>query len=415
MDMRAKDTSTLYEQIEQLVDWLAEFGKSENGGVTRLLYSDSWDQAQRAVEKYMNQSGLVTYYDDVGNLYGRLVGSEENTTTILTGSHIDTVKDGGKFDGAYGIIAGLLALRGLYEQYGAPKKNIEVVSLCEEEGSRFPMTYWGSGNISGAKNPEDILNIKDSQGVSFEASMNKLQFGIGKYSLPKRNDLDCFIELHIEQGVVLEKEKKTIGVVSHIVGQRRYNLTVIGESNHAGTTPMAWRKDAMYAAAQLIQSLIDRGKEMFSDLVVTVGQISLEPNIANVIPKKATFSVDIRHSKEDVLERFCDVIFKDLKMIANKHQTQLEIDNWMNENPVLMSEQLNSLIQTILEKKQVPYMKMISGAGHDSQIFGQYCPTALIFVPSQNGISHSPLEFTNTKDLEVGIQVLMEALYELAY
>lgn len=413
--MKERESSALFIEIEQMVEWLAQFGRSQSGGVTRLLYTDAWQEAQHALKKKMEQLGLITNFDDVGNLFGRLKGTHEDAKTILTGSHIDTVRDGGKYDGAYGIIAAVIAVQRLREQYGTPKKNIEVVSLCEEEGSRFPMTYWGSGNITGVKSFEDITDIKDSEEIQFEEAMNKVGFGQGKFLEPYRNDLECFLELHIEQGIVLEKEEKAIGLVSHIVGQRRYNVTVFGESNHAGTTPMMWRKDAMYTAAELIQALIDRGKETSPDLVVTIGQISLKPNIANVIPKEATFSVDIRHSEECVLDQFCNQVFQELELIANKHQTKLTIHNWMNEKPVKMSEKLNNLSEKILEEEQIPYKWMTSGAGHDSQIFGPFCPTSLLFVPSQNGISHSPLEFTKTKDLEIGIKVLMKILYELAY
>lgn len=410
-----KKSSALFEQIEEMVEWLACFGRSERNGVTRLLYSKEWQEAQRGIEGYMKEIGLQTYYDDVGNLFGRLRGTNKDAKAILTGSHIDTVRDGGKYDGAYGIIAGIIALQYLYEHYGYPKKTIEVVSLCEEEGSRFPLTYWGSSNITGTKNLEDVVNVKDSQGVSFVKAMNEAGFGQGTHYNPKRNDLECFIEMHIEQGIVLEKEAKTIGIVSHIVGQRRYTITVDGESNHAGTTPMAWRKDAMYAAAKMIQVLIEKGKDMSPDLVVTVGQINIEPNISNVIPRKAIFSLDIRHSEEEVLNHFCQEIFRELELIAGMLQTTLTIDNWMDEKPVKMCGNLNELSEVILGNEKIPYKKMTSGAGHDSQVFGQYIPTLLLFVPSQNGISHSPLEFTRTEDLEKGIQTLIRVLYELAY
>ncbi|HWO96572.1 MAG TPA: allantoate deiminase [Bacillus sp. (in: firmicutes)] len=413
--MREKKSSALFEQIEEMVEWLASFGKNESNGVTRQLYTEEWQFAQQAVEKRMKEIGLEAYYDDVGNLFGRLPGRQENVPAVLTGSHIDTVVNGGKYDGAYGVIAGLIAVQYLKEHYGVPKKNIEVVSLCEEEGSRFPMTYWGSGSITGIKSFEDVRNLKDSKGVPFVEAMQQAGFGQGKYLQPKRNDIDCFIELHIEQGEVLERDGKSIGIVSHIVGQRRYNITVIGESNHAGTTPMGWRKDAMYAAAELIQTLMQKAQETSPDLVVTVGQIYLEPNISNVIPGKATFSMDIRHSDESVLFQFCDDMFKHFDLIANRHGTQVSIHNWMDEKPVKMCEKLNEISESILNREQIPFKKMTSGAGHDSQIFGRFYPTSLLFVPSHKGISHSPYEFTRTEDLEKGIQLLIKVLYELAY
>ncbi|KKI90630.1 allantoate amidohydrolase [Bacillus sp. SA1-12] len=398
-----------------MVEWLASFGKSKNNGVTRQLYSDSWISAQQALEKRMKNIGLHAFYDDVGNLFGRLSAAQENPSTILTGSHIDTVIDGGKYDGAFGVIAGMIALQYLFEHYGLPKKNIEVVSLCEEEGSRFPMTYWGSGSITGVKSLKDVQQLIDSDGTPFVMAMKNAGFGQGKYQKPQRKDLDCFIELHIEQGQILEREQKTIGIVSHIVGQRRYNVTVVGESNHAGTTPMPWRKDAMFTATELIQYLIKKAKETYPDLVATVGQMIIEPNLSNVIPGKIMFSMDIRHSEEYVLDQFCDDVFAHFISIANQHDTKVTVENWMNEKPVKMNEQLNQVTELILSEEQIPFKKMTSGAGHDSQIFGSYCPTALLFVPSKNGISHSPCEFTKTEDLKKGIQLLIKILYKLAY
>jgi len=190
----------LSKQIEETVEWLSSFGKTNNNGVTRPLYTDNWVSAQQALEQRMNEIGLNAYFDDVGNLFGRLEGTLKEDDVILTGSHIDSVINGGKYDGAYGVIASLIALQYLKEEYGCPKKNIEVVSLCEEEGSRFPMTYWGSGSIVGLKSGEDIQHLKDSQGTTFVEAMNTAGFGQGKYRNPLRNDINCFIELHVEQG-----------------------------------------------------------------------------------------------------------------------------------------------------------------------------------------------------------------------
>lgn len=413
--MKQEKSTDLRDKVNETVEWLALYGKTKKNGVTRLLYSDDWLAAQKALEERMIEGGLSPYFDDVGNLYGRLSGSLENAPTILTGSHIDTVVDGGKYDGAYGVIAGLIALQYLRENYGTPKKNIEVVSLCEEEGSRFPMTFWGSGSITGIKSLEETTYMKDTQGISFTDAMQKAGFGKGNFQDPKRSDLESFIELHIEQGEILERENKQIGIVSHIVGQRRYEVTVSGESNHAGTTPMAWRKDALYVASKLIQLLIDTAEETDPGLVATVGQLTLEPNISNVIPGEVVFSIDIRHRNEEVLAKFTEKVFKEFQLVSDHHNTKLSITNWMNEKPIPLSKNLNRITEEILIEDQISFARMVSGAGHDSQIFASFCPTLLLFVPSQSGISHSPFEFTKTEDLEKGIQLLIKILYKLAY
>ncbi len=403
------------ETAYELTEWLSCYGKTERGGVTRLLYDEKWQEAQSALKEKMEAAGLVSYYDDMGNLYGRLEGSSQKQSVILTGSHIDTVKDGGKYDGAYGVVAGILALQNLYKQYGSPKQTIEVVSLCEEEGSRFPLTYWGSGTVTGLRKSEHIKDLKDSAGISFTEAMKKAGFGLGRFREAKREDIECFIELHIEQGEVLERENKDIGIVSHIVGQRRYNVTVKGVSNHAGTTPMAYRKDSVYTSAVLIQTLIDQAKKTDSDLVATVGKIEVKPNIPNVIARETVFSIDIRHSEEDVLESFSSSVFAAFRQICQKHGTHVQIDNWMKEKPVPMNEKLSNLSADILNGEQTPYKIMTSGAGHDAQVFGRYVPTSLLFVPSHKGISHSPDEYTKAEDLEKGAQLLMKTIYALAY
>ncbi|KAB2492398.1 allantoate deiminase [Priestia endophytica] len=415
MVMEEKKKLTLAQQTAEMVEWLASFGGSKSGGVTRLLYSESWKLAQEALKARMEEASLHAYYDDAGNLFGRLEGSQKKGRAILTGSHIDTVANGGKYDGAYGIIAGVLALKYLHEHYGRPKKTIEVVSLCEEEGSRFPMTYWGSGSMTGLRSFDDVYLLKDQEGTSFIEAMEKSGFGKGKYQHPGTAHFDCFIELHIEQGEVLERENKSIGVVSHIVGQRRYNVTVNGESNHAGTTPMKWRKDAMNTASALIQVLMEKSKRMPADLVVTVGQMIVEPNIPNVIPNKVTFSIDIRHSDSDIIQSFCQEAFESFEGLARERGTSLDIHKWMDEQPIKMCEKLNELSTTILQTEGTSFKEMTSGAGHDSQVFGQFIPTSLLFVPSHKGISHSPHEFTKTEDLEKGINLLIKILHKLAY
>lgn len=409
------DSPELVKQTEEMIEWLSSYGRTERNGVTRLLYDEKWQEAQQALKQKLETDGLSPYFDDAGNLYGRLEGSEKNSPVILTGSHIDTVTDGGKYDGAYGIIAGVIALKHLSENYGQPKKTIEVVSLCEEEGSRFPLTYWGSGNITGLRTKADVETAKDHRGIAFHTAMEEAGFGLGRFREPLRNDIGCFIELHVEQGEVLERENKAVGVVSHIVGQRRYTVTVTGQSNHAGTTPMPYRKDAVHTAAVLIQHLIEQAKKTDPTLVATVGRMEVEPNIPNVIARQVTFSIDIRHSEEAVLETFSTTVFEEFEQLCQQHQTTIRIENWMNEQPVKMSEELSAVSTAILEKEQIPYRVMTSGAGHDSQVFGKYLPTSLLFVPSDRGISHSPDEYTKTVDLEKGIQLLIKVLHELAY
>ncbi|MEH7480320.1 allantoate deiminase [Neobacillus drentensis] len=398
-----------------MIEWLASFGKTENGGVTRLLYSPSWLDAQLALKSKMDQSKLDTYFDRVGNLFGRLPGTESNGKTILTGSHIDTVVDGGKYDGAYGIIASFIAVLRLLQTYGYPKKTIEVVSLCEEEGSRFPLAFWGSRNISGAYNLDHVKEVKDLEGIPFLEAMKQAGVDPEKYTPPVRDDVERFVEIHIEQGMILEKNQNQIGIVTHIVGQRRYSVTINGESNHAGTTPMQYRKDAVSTAAHFISFLTEKAQDVDPQLVATVGRLNVKPNIPNVVAGEVEFSLDIRHHQDSVIDHYCDVIFAEFKQFAESSKMEVTISQWMNVKPVKMDGEMCMWALEIAEAKNYRFQEMISGAGHDAQVFGPVCATSLLFVPSKKGISHSPKEFTSLEELETGIELLTELLYKLAY
>jgi allantoate deiminase len=402
-------------QVEAAIEWLASIGKTESGGVTRLLYSPAWLEAQLALKNMMDQTKLQTYFDSVGNLFGRLPGTKGEKQTILTGSHIDTVVEGGKYDGAYGIIASLIATLRLFHKYGYPQKTIEVVSLCEEEGSRFPLTFWGSRNISGAYSLERVKDIKDGNGISFLDAMKQAGFDPELYTSPVREDIEKFVEIHIEQGMILERNHNQIGIVTHIVGQRRFTIRVIGESNHAGTTPMLFRKDAVYIASNLISFLTEKAKGMDSALVATVGRLNVKPNVPNVVAGEVEFSLDIRHHKEETIDQFCNETFKEFKRISDDLNVTVEMAQWMDVKPVKMDEEMCKWASDMAEKKQFRYQQMVSGAGHDAQVFGGICSTALLFVPSKSGISHSPQEYTSLEDLELGIELLTDILYKLAY
>ncbi|MFC7322604.1 allantoate deiminase [Halobacillus campisalis] len=415
MAIESKSTFIINNKAEDMVKWLSSFGLSPDGGVNRLLYSSAWGEAQKALEHKMKNDGLAVHFDSVGNLFGRLEGSEAKADTVLTGSHIDTVADGGRYDGVYGIVASLLAVERLKATYGTPKKPIEVVSLCEEEGSRFPMTFWGSRNITGRYTLKDAKNVTDAKGVPLLSAMREAGFDPAYYQSPMRQDIDCFIELHIEQGIVLDRSGRSLGLVSHIVGQRRFTINISGESNHAGTTPMPLRKDAMSIASHLIDYVTTEARNDESDLVATVGKITAQPNTPNVIAGEVEFTLDVRHHEEKHLKQFCDRFHDYIQLTASENQVSISSSQWLNASPVQMDASLMDLSKATAQDNNIPFQPLISGAGHDAQVFGTHCPTALLFVPSQQGISHSPKEFTKAEDLENGVDLLTDLLYKLAY
>lgn len=395
--------------VQQDIDWLAQFGLTADGGVTRLLYSDAWLQAQQALQQRMKDSGLHVDVDAVGNVFGTLKGTDSDDV-ILTGSHVDTVVNGGKLDGAYGVIASFLAVTELYEQYGQPKKTLAAVSLCEEEGSRFPLTFWGSRSVVGQYSLAHMQGITDCDGISLSDARDACY-------LPNESNvrnIKRFVELHIEQGEVLERMQKQIGVVTHIVGQQRYTITIYGESNHAGTTPMHYRQDALVAAAHAISTITETASH-YDELVATVGQLHVYPNVPNVIANEVKFTLDVRHYDKAIISVYIEKIFSEIAHMTKAYGVTYETEQWLDVAPVAMDAQMNEWLSAYLTEESIPFHKMRSGAGHDAQVFGDIVPTTLLFVPSERGISHSPKEYTAPEHLQRGVEVLKAVLYKLAY
>ncbi|MDN8588946.1 Zn-dependent hydrolase [Paenibacillus sp. 11B] len=406
-------------KMQSMLDWLSAYGADSQGGVTRLLYDKAWCEAQHALAAKMKQKGLAPEFDQSGNLYGTLKGTGSLTAMedapIVTGSHIDTVVHGGKYDGAYGVAAGVLALEYLQNHFGAPKRTLQVVSLCEEEGSRFPFAYWGSRSITGDSVLEDVQHLKDQEGITFAQAMRDAGFGPDSCYRAASHTYGAFIELHVEQGQVLERLGHSIGIVSDIVGQKRFSITVSGEANHAGTTPMLWRKDALAGAAEMITAVRSIALEAGEPLVATVGRVIAEPGVGNVVASRAVFSLDIRHIRQESIDRCWQDMLQAFSRIAAEQQLGLNWEEHLSVTPIPMNEQITADIRTICEVEQLSYIHMPSGAGHDSQIFQPACPTAMVFVPSQDGISHNPLEYTAEEDLMRGFRVLVQLLYKYGY
>ncbi len=405
----------LKRETAALIDDLSNIGADPTGGMTRLLYTDSWKEAQLFVEKQLKDNGLDTRFDAVGNLFGRLTGSKYPEETILSGSHIDTVVNGGTLDGQYGVAAAVLAIKYLKETYGQPLRTLEVISMAEEEGSRFPTVFWGSKNLVGEAKVEDVQDITDFEGRSFVAEMQRQGFDFKAPAEAVRQDIKAFVEIHIEQGSVLEKEQLQIGVVNNIAGQKRYTFVLKGQANHAGTTPMGYRHDAVYGFADICKTVIERGLALGDPLVVTFGKVEPKPNTVNVVPGEVLFTMDCRHTDGEVLDAFTADAEAWIKEIAADHGLTVEMDLWMDERPVPMNEEIVGTLERAVKASGKRYKVMHSGAGHDSQIIAPHFPTAMLFVPSIEGISHNPAESTDLADLTAGVEVLADALYALAY
>lgn len=402
------------EEIDNIMDWIANISDEEGPGTTRLLYSPSWKEAQDAVKEKFEQLGARVEFDEVGNLFATVEGTEEPEKVIATGSHIDSVVKGGRLDGQLGIMAAYLAVKELLHHKGRPKKTIRVISLAEEEGSRFPYAFWGSKNIFGLARKEEVEDITDNEGENFVDAMHESGFDFLE-SAPRFNHMEAFIELHIEQGNFLEKVGKQVGVVNAIAGQKRYDVLLKGQANHAGTTMMSYRKDAVECASYIISQSIEKAKAKGDPLVLTFGRVDPKPNTVNVVPGEVSFSIDCRHTNKETLDSFMEEIINDMETISKEMGIEIDIDNWMDEAPVLMDREIVSLFEAVCRENDLNFQVMHSGAGHDSQIFASHVPTGMIFVPSIGGISHNPAEHTEAVDIAQGIEALTIGLEKLAY
>jgi len=402
-------------ELDKQIEKIGNIGLSKENGIYRGLYTEEWDIAVKEIEVIMKEAGLVTYSDSVGNIFGKVNGTDKENGTILTGSHIDTVLNGGKYDGLLGILAGIAAIKHLIENYGPPKRTIEVVATCEEEGSRFNTSFWGARAILGQIGQGDTEKYYDKQGTKINDAMLKRGIDPQKIKDSIRDDIKAFVELHIEQGGVLEEQGASVGIVEAITGIKQIYIHVSGKANHAGTTPMSLRKDAARTTAVMIEEIGLIAENIGAPAVSTVGEIKIEPGAKNVIPGKATFSVDMRHPDKNKLNLMESNIIDKCKEIANKRGLTIDVHKLVDEAPVIMDVGLVKNLRVLAEIEGVNFHDMVSGAGHDASLFGKELPTAMIFVPSVCGKSHCPEEYTCMEDAIEGIKLLAELLYDLAY
>lgn len=391
--------------LERRLDELYAIGAEPGGGggAYRPLYGTAWAAAGDRVERWMKDAGLKTRRDAVGNLWGRIEGSGKS---IVTGSHIDTVRHGGRLDGALGIVAGLTAVEALLNAKGKPKRALEVVAICEEEGSRFKTSFWGSRAITGAIDTVD---------PEIAAAMRERRLDPAKVASATREDIDTFVELHIEQGAVLESSGTRLAVVSAIVGTAQLELTVTGRPDHAGTTPMELRRDALTGAAAMIQAVESIAHSLGKPAVATVGKVQAEPDQINVVPGRVIFTIDLRHSDLGARRALEERIRSLCGTLASERGLGLDIRMLQERPPVPMHADVRALLARAAKDCGVQAAELVSGAGHDAQILAARMKVGMLFVPSIGGRSHCPEEATQPEHLELGTTVLAKALELLAF
>src|SRR6267142_2448884 len=383
--------------IERRLDELYAIGAQPDGGAYRPLYGAAWAAAGERVEGWMKDAGLKTYRDAVGNIWGRAGGDGKS---IVTGSHIDTVRNGGRLDGALGIVAGLTAVEALRKAKGKPRRPLEVVAICEEEGSRFATNFWGSRAITGTI---------DSVDPEIAAAMRERGLDPARIATAARDDIDTFVELHIEQGAVLESSGTPLAVVSAIVGTAHLEVTVTGQPDHAGTTPMDLRRDALAGAAAMVQAVESIAKSLGKPAVATVGKLNVEPAQINVVPGRVVFTVDLRHADLGGRRALEERIRSLCSTTSEERRLGLAIRTLQEKAPVAMHPEVRALLARAAQDCGVQATDMVSGAGHDAQILAAKCKVGMLFVPSIGGRSHCPEESTNPEHLRLGTEVLARA------
>jgi allantoate deiminase len=353
--------------------------------------------------------------DAVGNVWGRLEGAEPGKS-IVSGSHIDSQRPGGRYDGALGALAGLIALKALKEQFGRPRHTLEALALCEEEGSRFPSTnFWGSRAITGRIQPGDAEAMRGYADETMAEAMRAVGLDPARIPEARRTDIEAFVELHIEQGPILEQAGLPVAVVDAITGMRHYNVTLTGEQNHAGAFPMDMRRDPMAGFAEIASGVINTAHRMGRPAVTTVGRVVADPNFPAVVPRSVTFTVDARHPdprQRAFLYARHEALMRE---VAERRGLEISWVHHVNHEPCLSDPDLLRVFQQAARDQGIPFMTMPSGAGHDSQQMAEIAKVVMIFVRSKDGRSHTPEEFSSIPDIVEGIRLLAAGLYELAY
>ncbi|MBS0235043.1 MAG: Zn-dependent hydrolase [Proteobacteria bacterium] len=385
----------------------ARFGGTEKGGIRRLALSDEDKQVRDWFKAECEALGCTVTADEVGNMFATRAGRDNRLPPIAMGSHLDTQPTGGKFDGALGVLAALEVMRTLHEQDYETNAPIEIVNWTNEEGSRFPPAMLASGVFAGVFPPEYAYERTDRDGITFLEALERISYrGPAKAGDHK---LSAMFELHIEQGPILENEKKMIGVVTGVQGMRWYEITINGEDAHTGATPMYLRKNALLGAAQIIEA-VDAIGQKHQPGVATVGLIENKPNSRNVVPGEVFLTVDLRHPDETALNDMESELRSALECTMSALKLAYEEKKIWGSPAVKFAPELIDFVRDAATKSGFAMRDMVSGAGHDAAYVARVAPTTMIFVPCEGGLSHNEAEATSSEECAAGAQVLLDAV-----
>lgn len=397
------------DRLNSHINRLAKIGRLPTGEICRLAFTPEDLQARYLVQQWMIEAGMAVHTDAAGNLIGRYAGQKEGAA-LATGSHIDTVPSGGPYDGVLGVLAGIEAVQTLREQDIRLKHPVEVIVFTDEESSMI-----GCQAIAGTVLRDAPERYQPKIGGAIETHLESSGGDWNQITTAKRTrqDIAAFVELHVEQGAVLEQAGKAIGVVQGVVGMWRKIITITGQANHAGTTPMTMRQDALVAAAHIVLAVQDIALSLPSQPVATVGFLTVEPNAVNIVPGRVELSVDLRDLSNECLQAMRSQLEERLQAIAAETKTQIELRSVLCVEPTPAAPQIQEVIAKVCQDLNLSHCYLPSRAGHDAMEMGRFTDMGMIFVPSQNGLSHSAQEYTSPEQCTQGANVLLHTLLQL--
>lgn len=393
---------------------LAQIGATEKGGVCRLAAGDLDGEARRLFIRWCEEAGCAVTVDRIGNIFARRAGRNPGLPPVIAGSHLDTQPTGGKFDGAYGVMAGLEVVRSLNDAGYETEAPIEIVAWTNEEGSRFSPAMVGSGAFTGVFQLEEALATRDNNAPALTLGGELERIGFAGPAPVGGRRVAAYFEAHIEQGPILETAGLPIGIVTGAQGQRWYEITVTGQEAHAGPTPMPRRRDALVGAARIIDAVNRIGHAHAPNACATVGFVQVSPNSRNTIPGRVFLTIDFRHPQDDVLTAMDGELRAACDEAAASQNLDAEVEEFWYFPPTPFDATLVSRVREATRAQGYPHQDIVSGAGHDAVYMARIAPSAMIFVPCVGGISHNEIEDALPEDLTAGCNVLLNALLETA-
>lgn len=409
------DLNLITQRVQSDLQYIKEFTATPGNGCTRMPFSQETRYTAEYLKKIMADAGLEVREDCVGNVFGVRPGKDRSLPCIMVGSHYDSVYNGGDYDGIAGVISAVELARLLRDESVQLPCDFVAAAFMDEEGCRFGTGYFGSKCMMGQMTVEECRHYKDKNDISVYDAMK--EYGLVPEHLEQaawpEGSIGHYIELHIEQGPVLDAEKTELGFVDCIVGIQRYIVTVCGRSDHAGTTPMNMRQDAVDIAAKVISRIGDMARAEGSGTVATVGYMKVTPSAMNVVAEKVDFSIDIRSAESSIIDKIASQIRRELEVETQKAGASFFIDTKLTIEPVCLHQGMLDIMEESCKKRGFSFRRMPSGAGHDALAIGQSIDTVMLFVPSKDGRSHCPAEYTPYEDFSKGISVLYDLIRKL--